>query len=63
MLRDMLILLKTTEKELNYKVKENREKMLGDNYLFNLVESHNRNQFQTRHSVDILIVRVINHLI
>lgn len=37
MLRDMLILLKTTEKELNYKTKENREKMLGDKYLFNLV--------------------------
>lgn len=37
MLRDMLILLKTTEEELNYKMKENREKMLGDKYLFNLV--------------------------
>jgi len=27
------------------------------------VESHDKNQFQTRHSVNILIVRVINHLI
>lgn len=37
MLRNVLILLKITEKELNYKTKENREKMLEDKYIFNLV--------------------------